>query len=731
MRFALAHKSTSYLMVATSFLTLALSGELSMMLVAAAALAIVASWFSEPKKRRFQQAWTALTLIVFGYAALTLLTGGDILLTGTSFLIFLLIVKVFNRQRHADYLQIYVLTFLMMVAGTVLNAELAYGLLFLGYVIASTWALTLYHLRCELEAALLPSVSEERPGGQGVPMARIFQSRRIVGARFYVGTAIVSVAIFAFASVLFLAIPRVGFGVFFAKSRDNVTMAGFSDGVELGGHGLIKEDSTVVMRVQIADKYQGRRAPYIHWRGVAFDTYARGEWRRSKEAPDTARKIDYDGKNITHYLLYGDRRMRERELRRRAERHVKQDIYLEPLGYDVLFGASMPLAFSFEARWNERARAAKNDEIRQAHSSGIKYTVHSGLDAPSPEGLRAAEGEIPADYEVYLRVPDAVPARVAELAREITAGASTPYDRAAALVEWLQKLDYTLKLVEPPPGRDPVDFFLFDRRAGHCEYFSSALALMARSVGLPSRNVNGFLGGEWNEYDEYIAVRAGDAHSWVELYIPGHGWVTFDATPSANLDRLGRGRDGLMPRLRRLMDTMRFKWFKWVIEYDLQRQMGLFKKIGELFRGGAETMAKKEKRATQAWLKAHKVSLAGGLAAFAAAASLALLWRRRRRAAGIETADPHRRNPVRAAYLKSLRALARRGQKRDPSATPREFSDELSERGVPGAPALAELTSLYYQALYATEGSPDESARHRADELAAAVADANRRARRS
>ena len=71
------------------------------------------------------------------------------------------------------------------------------------------------------------------------------------------------------------------------------------------------------------------------------------------------------------------------------------------------------------------------------------------------------------------------------------------------------------------------DFFLFDRKKGHCEYFASAFAVLARAANIPTRTVNGFLGGEWNEYRGYVAVRAGDAHSWDEVYFPGSGWVTF------------------------------------------------------------------------------------------------------------------------------------------------------------------------------------------------------------
>ena len=91
---------------------------------------------------------------------------------------------------------------------------------------------------------------------------------------------------------------------------------------------------------------------------------------------------------------------------------------------------------------------------------------------------------------------------------------------------------YTLKLTGTP-GRDPLAHFLFETRAGHCEYFASAMAVMLRAIGIPSREVNGFLPGEYNDLGGDYIVRASDAHSWVEAYFPGSGWITFDPTPPA------------------------------------------------------------------------------------------------------------------------------------------------------------------------------------------------------
>src|SRR5690606_9489454 len=113
---------------------------------------------------------------------LDVLVGGDFLLGGAHFLLYLLVAKLCNRRTCKDYQHVYVLSFLMLVSGTVLNAELTYGLFFLGYVVAATWALILFHLRREMEDNFLLKHSDDL-SSERVQVARILNSRRIVDRR--------------------------------------------------------------------------------------------------------------------------------------------------------------------------------------------------------------------------------------------------------------------------------------------------------------------------------------------------------------------------------------------------------------------------------------------------------------------------------------------------------------------------------------------------------------------
>jgi len=180
--------------------------------------------------------------------------------------------------------------------------------------------------------------------------------------------------------------------------------------------------------------------------------------------------------------------------------------------------------------------------------------------------LAAAGSDYPAAIsDMYLQLPSEIDPRIAALARSATEHAPTPYDKAIELEHFLKtKYHYTLDLTGNP-GTDPLAHFLFTTRAGHCEYFASSMTVMLRTLGIPSREVNGFLPGEFNELGGDYIVRASDAHSWVEAYFPGSGWIVFDPTPDASdRDRqfffpafadCGLGRIGL----ERLGDQLRFR----------------------------------------------------------------------------------------------------------------------------------------------------------------------------
>jgi protein-glutamine gamma-glutamyltransferase len=697
-RFSAIHKVASYLMALSAYGALVFSGELGVVTSVLGLLGIAASWFWEPPRvrpERWAFWWNALAVVALAYTIASVLAGESVVNGFARFLVFLLLAKLFSRVTSRDYLWAYVLSFSLLVAGTALNAGVSYALFFLGYVVFATWAFILFHLRREMEENFLLKHSDDS-SSEKVEVERILNSRRIVGPAFLAGTSMVSLAIFVAATLLFFLFPRIGFGLFFEKSRSGIPMAGFSDGVTLGGHGRIRNDDTVVMRVVVDDpEHRGRGAPPLHWRGVAFDRYSEGRWYRSAQAPATGfTRTAYEKTSRVKLTL---------DFPSPEGKVLKQEVYLEPLDSAVLFGASMPLMYDLPNQlFGFRSRTAeigKNGEVRLSHSAGLRYVVFSDPVSPPPSQLAAIPDADSAAMSLYLTLPPELPPRVRELAQRITAGQRGPWAKAQAVQRFLSGYAYTLEQ-DTDDTREPLDYFLFERKQGHCEYFSSAMAVLLRAAGVPTRNVNGFVGGEWNEYGGYIAVRSGDAHSWVEVWFDGVGWVTFDPTPPAG--SASRTSTSFLDKMRRFLDTLRLEYFKWVIEYDLSRQVGLMRKIGGAVRTGKDKLQGGLAAAWRFfWTHAEELAFVGGVVLCGFAVTW---WRRRkrrvtaaRRRGRVTSRSSH---PVVAVWARTAARLARRGWVRGAAQTPREFAAGLAAREVPGARPFSTLTEIYYAARF-------------------------------
>jgi hypothetical protein len=393
MRFAQAHKTTSYLTMATALFAMASGGGLGPMVTLVTVLGLVGSWFWEAPRfdvARWAWVFTALALLAMVWAAFAAITTGDYLGAGGGFLALVTVARACTRRSARDWQQLYLLSFLMMVAGSVLNADLTYALCFLAFVISATWTLILFHLRREMEDNFLLKHADPR-ASERVEIQRILASKRIVDRRFFVGTGLVSLGVFVLAGAMFLAIPRIGVGFFF-RGKGGLTMVGFSDGVKLGGHGRLKHDSTIVMRVEVGDpRMEGRRAAATYWRGSSFDLYQHGQWLRSRHAPPSNMRVERLTKTRERRYWqatsndYHDSRLDE--LRAVS---AYQDIYLEPIGADVLFAASMPVAVEVDVPFRGHRRPdERNDDVRLRQEGPLHYRAWSTLERPSPAALAA------------------------------------------------------------------------------------------------------------------------------------------------------------------------------------------------------------------------------------------------------------------------------------------------------------------------------------------------------
>lgn len=182
-----------------------------------------------------------------------------------------------------------------------------------------------------------------------------------------------------------------------------------------------------------------------------------------------------------------------------------------------------------------------NEEIISAYTESNPYTAFSRISSPNVEELRSAGSDYPLTILPYLHLPSDLPPRVHDLALTLTAGQETPFDKAVVLEAYLRQFPYSLDIPAPPLGRDAVDYFLFDLRKGYCDYYATAMVVMARATGLPARLVLGYSQGIYDPANEHFVIRDANAHAWVEIYFPGTGWVEFEPTPSQpNIFRPGQ-----------------------------------------------------------------------------------------------------------------------------------------------------------------------------------------------
>jgi uncharacterized membrane protein YidH (DUF202 family) len=278
----------------------------------------------------------------------------------------------------------------------------------------------------------------------------------------------------------------------------------------------------IVMTVEVKGLtalMQEGQLPPLYWRSFTYDVYTGHGWSTSPTTQDTyqASQPIQAGQLPAHVLI---------------------DQIFRPFpgqtGTVYASGEPVTLNISSSAAW----RSMKDLFGIQSGDEG--YEVTSLIPQVSRANLRLAGQDYPSWVtQRYLALPGEVTTRVRDLALQLTATEPTPYDRAHAIEQYLRSnYPYTTDVPRPPSNQDLVDFFLFDLRKGYCDYYASAMVVLARAAGIPARLAIGYATGTYNLNSERFMVSQADAHSWVEVYFPEIGWVAFE--PTASLPEINR-----------------------------------------------------------------------------------------------------------------------------------------------------------------------------------------------
>lgn len=406
----------------------------------------------------------------------------------------------------------------LMAVGAAQAIDLRYGIYALGWVVFVLWA-------------LIESWASASQGGRTSPSG--------------VGTAVVMVSLTATAIFLLLPAPIVAVHINFldragsggavpdpgalagdAGQPSELSRAGSPSGpTRVGGYLGFANTLDTALRGKLSHRVvmrvRAQRPSY--WVGETFDAWDGQSWSSSSRATGA---ISNDSPFVVP-LLPGTNVVGPTDL---------QTFYVTSSTADLIFHAESASEVWFPTP--SLFYSADGTIVSPIGlGRGAIYTVQSVVNSPTPAQLRQATGAaIPASLlPRYTQLPHAYP-RVQALAESVTAGATSTYDRVQDLIGWIgANTHYSTAIPPLPRGTDTVDEFLFGNRTGYCEQISTALAVMLRTLGIPAREVVGYVPGPYNPVTDLYTVEADDAHAWVQVWVPGYGWQSFDPTASVPL----------------------------------------------------------------------------------------------------------------------------------------------------------------------------------------------------
>ncbi len=574
---------------------------------------------------------------------------------GVAFVGWLLVHRAWTGRTPADARVSLLLSLLLVLLACILTVSPWLAPLFLVAAVLTPIALVLVHL--EDAAAARGAVARRQDAGLG-------------------GLWLLAPASIVLTGLFFLGIPRMeGAGV--GGNGAGADMAGFGQDIELGDLGAILDNPDVVLRARIRDASGAPLTGPFYFRGIALDQFDGRRWKET----------------IGGEVRLGSQPWAPVE---QAEL-IRQDIVLEPMGEAVLFG--LPRVHRLEGVGDATVDTSGTWRWRGAPER-LEYTVWSvpqvvGGPPPARGGLvqvaRRRNERAALRAGVWTSTPPGLDPRIPALAEELTRGLdadATDLDVALALQRHLREAYTYTDVPEVEDARQPLSDFLFRSRRGHCEFFATALAILLRSRGVPARVVNGFYGGEYNDFGEFVLVRQSDAHSWVEAWVDDQGWVQLDATPAADAP----ARPSVLVRAGQWgVDA----WHRVVLDYDLDSQLD-----------GLAAVASAVPRLKLPGPSAPVV-VPGGRGIVVLLGIVAVIAAGRRLAAWLAGArlprQGRRKTPLQRLHARARALVRRRGWDVPPGLPPVEAAEWLVVRAGKSAEPLRELAWRLYRVRYGGE----------------------------
>jgi len=714
MPFEQAFVLSSVLLAATAFSGLVLSQSVPLWLALPTAIILMISLFHAGGvlfiRRAMAQVtvsptlWNVLLIGAFGILLIDLtVVSRDLLPAGIHFLVVLLDIKLLTLQQRRDYRHLYAISLMAILASAALTTGAWYVPVFLLYLLAAVWTLLLYHLTQE---------TGETPGvvaPSSMAACHATFPGRITHRFFWLtnGTAVLTITL---TLVIFFLIPRIGVGVLQKTSGEALRTTGFSDRVDLGTIGSVKQDPQIVMRIELPDQSAVEK-DRLYLRGLAYDQYNGRSWSHS----GTRRRslnLAADGTFLARPA--GSRLPDSQSI------PIRQDILLETLDTAVLFAAPFAELVSGEFL-TVQADAMSGLHLPFPPSSRIRYSVTSQVPHLVADEQIASILVYPDSIRSrYLQVPVGSQ-QVADLAHRVSQQATTPFGRTLAIQQHLlENYRYSLE-ADTTTLSHPLEEFLFTRKTGYCEHYATAMVVMLRTVGIPARLVTGFLATEWNEYGSYFTVRQRDAHAWVEVYFPHSGWITMDPTPTVSA-AVATSRWELLSQLG---ESVRLKWDRLFVHYSAKDQLAVVHGVRE----GSDALRERVSRwvlllsapvsqvlsrLTHMARTFHPglLGLVTGVIVVGSAVLLLMLRDRIGLWATIHLPTSRQQLAIVQLYARMVRTVEKHGVNKPPTATASEFAGLIEQEWKSAGPIVADVITLYHQGRFSrTPLTPDELSR--------------------
>jgi len=462
-----------------------------------------------------------VALAVAASAADLFLGSGDFLFAVSVLVLGVQSVKFMLPKNARDGWQLCAISFLEFLAAAGTTTEIqfaAFTVVYIGLCAGGMWALQAWQGEVEGEAS-----RAVRPG---------FAAKLLLLAT--AGGILLT-------AVLFAATPRVGMGQILRRLGRSDGITGFSDTISLRDVTSVKADRRVVARVEFPASPPGASPLTFHLRGASYTRFDGTAWKR---AWGGRQRIPRSG---FHYLVSPPPR---------GGGLYAAEITLEAMDNPALFvyGNPVRLEGSLGEIWGD---AAGSLSLSQPGHTALRYRLQYSAEPPGGPADRT-----PAALQDLELPPGSDDIR--ELAARVTAGGKSDAEKAELALRHF-RTGYRYTVTQPASS---VREFLFSSRAGFCEHYATALALLLRASGIPARVAAGYLGGEWSDVGKYLIVRQSDAHAWTEGRIGGK-WVTMDATPPLGEASPFYARTGTVGMY---LDWARQRWNKYVVDYSLKMQ---------------------------------------------------------------------------------------------------------------------------------------------------------------